>query len=166
MQEQKTKIYFIVNYIGPLRYYEKLIPYLKDRYEVGFLFIRMHKEFTQTMIDYCKIKGYTYFIIDDRIIKSRFPIPFWYPIKSKYVYIKRCRDFLNLHHPTKLITMQNTKFQIHESCTKLIKDCKYVEVDDNGDIKKDRSSDTKYSDYLDCLRYYAFTFHHKFVRLY
>lgn len=62
--------------------------------------------------------------------------------------------------------MQNTKFQIHESCTKLIKDCKYVEVDDNGDIKKDRSSDTKYSDYLDCLRYYAFTFHHKFVRLY
>lgn len=62
--------------------------------------------------------------------------------------------------------MQNTQFKIHSSCTKLIKDCKYVEVDENGDIKKDRSSDTKYSDYLDCLRYYAFTFHHKFIRLY
>jgi len=62
--------------------------------------------------------------------------------------------------------LQNANVKISNKCVKLIKDLKYVEVDENGDIKKDRSNDKKYSDYLDCFRYYCFTFHHKFLSFY
>lgn len=40
-----------------------------------------------------------------------------------------------------------------ENCPDLIKDMKYVEVDDNGDIKKDRSNDTRKADHMDAAGY-------------
>jgi hypothetical protein len=61
--------------------------------------------------------------------------------------------------------LQNTNFKISSKCPILIRDLKYVEVDDNGDIKKDRSNINKEADQLDCLRYYLFTFHRNFIKL-
>lgn len=54
---------------------------------------------------------------------------------------------------------------IDPSCKNLISDLKYVEVDDNGNIQKDRSSDTKKADLLDCLRYYFNAFHGDFIKV-
>ena len=61
--------------------------------------------------------------------------------------------------------LQNTNFVISSSCPLLIRDLKYVEVDENGDIKKDRSNVNKEADQLDCLRYLLFTFHRNFIKL-
>ena len=61
--------------------------------------------------------------------------------------------------------LQNTNLKVSASCPILIRDLKYVEVDDNGDIKKDRSNINKEADQLDCLRYYLFTFHRNFIKL-
>lgn len=40
-----------------------------------------------------------------------------------------------------------------ENCPHLIEDLKYVEVDNHGDIKKDRTAEFKKADELDCFRY-------------
>lgn len=61
--------------------------------------------------------------------------------------------------------LQNTDLKISSDCPILIRDLKYVEVDENGDIKKDRSNVNKEADQLDCLRYLLFTFHRNFIKL-
>ena len=61
--------------------------------------------------------------------------------------------------------LQNGTIRIHSSLKNFIRDLKYVEVDDEGDIKKDRSSDTKKSDLLDCGRYAVHTFYRNFIKL-
>ena len=61
--------------------------------------------------------------------------------------------------------LQNTNFKISNKCPILIRDLKYVEVDDNGEMKKDRRNVNREADQLDCLRYYLFTFHRNFIKL-
>ena len=39
LNNSKPKIYFIPAYLGMLKYYEKLTPYLADRFDVRFLFV-------------------------------------------------------------------------------------------------------------------------------
>lgn len=51
-----------------------------------------------------------------------------------------------------------------EACEHTIQDMKYVEVDDFGEIKKDRTSDTKKSDLLDCSSYLLCTFMSNFLQ--
>jgi len=62
--------------------------------------------------------------------------------------------------------LQNATVKIDPSCTGLIRDLKYVEVDGEGDIKKDRSTENKKADLLDCFRYYLYTFHSDFIRFF
>lgn len=51
------------------------------------------------------------------------------------------------------------------NCEKTIQDMKYVEVDDFGDIKKDRTSETKKSDLLDGSSYLICTFMGWFIKI-
>ena len=60
--------------------------------------------------------------------------------------------------------LQNYCFQINSKCINTIRDLKYVEVDEDADIIKDRRSDTRKSDLLDCVRYYCATFHRNWLR--
>jgi hypothetical protein len=41
-----------------------------------------------------------------------------------------------------------------------------IEADEQGNIEKDRSSDTKLADFLDCVRYDLWSFHKDFTRWY
>ena len=62
--------------------------------------------------------------------------------------------------------LQNFKVIIDpDNCPNTIRDLKYVEVDDNGDIKKDRSSETKLADHLDCFSYLLCTFMGDFIKI-
>jgi len=57
--------------------------------------------------------------------------------------------------------------EIDPSCIYTIRDLKYVEINQDADkveILKDRSSDIRLSDFLDCLRYCCHTFHRKFIK--
>lgn len=60
--------------------------------------------------------------------------------------------------------LQNYTVQIDPSCTGLIRDLKYVQVDDDQSIIKDRKDDTRKSDLLDCLRYALNTFKGDFIK--
>lgn len=60
---------------------------------------------------------------------------------------------------------QNYKVVIDkENCPGFIYDLKFVEVDEHGDIKKDRSSEAKKADLLDCGRYLENTFFKWFIK--
>ncbi len=50
--------------------------------------------------------------------------------------------------------LQNYTVRIHPSCVNLIRDLKYVEVDDFGEVKKkDRTKENQRADHLDCFAY-------------
>lgn len=61
--------------------------------------------------------------------------------------------------------LQNYCVQVDPSCEWLIKDLLYVEVDDEGDLIKDRSTDLRKADLMDCWRYYCNSFHRDWIRL-
>lgn len=61
--------------------------------------------------------------------------------------------------------LQNYNIEFDPSCKNLIRDMQFVEVDLEGDIIKDRQSDIRKADLLDCFRYYVSTFHKDWIRL-
>ena len=61
--------------------------------------------------------------------------------------------------------LQNGQFNISANCPLTIRDLKYVQVDDKGDIEKDRSTDLKNADLLDAVRYTCSMFHRNFLTL-
>lgn len=64
-ESEKSKLVFVLYYIGTLRYFEKLIPYLRDKYDISFLFMQEEDEpnYIPEMIAYCSERGYAYNII-------------------------------------------------------------------------------------------------------
>jgi hypothetical protein len=60
--------------------------------------------------------------------------------------------------------LQNYTVNIDPSLVNLIRDLKYVQVDDEQSIIKDRQDDTRKADLLDCLRYQFNTFKKDFVK--
>jgi len=51
-----------------------------------------------------------------------------------------------------------------ENCKQTIRDMKYVEVDDEGDIKKDRTTEFRKADHIDCASYILCTFMSDFLK--
>jgi phage terminase large subunit len=62
--------------------------------------------------------------------------------------------------------LQKGEMLIDPSCEWTIRDLKYVEVNDDNSISKDRSNDHKLADFLDVIRYNLWTFHKDFTRYY
>jgi len=60
--------------------------------------------------------------------------------------------------------MQNGQFAVDPSCEWLIRDLRLVEVDSEGDILKDRRNDSRFADFIDCVRYNCYTFHRNFIK--
>lgn len=51
-----------------------------------------------------------------------------------------------------------------DNCPKTIRDMKYVEINERGDIEKDRSSDTRLADHIDAASYILCTFMGDFIK--
>lgn len=105
----KPKIFFIPTYIGPLKHYARLIPYLEDKYEVGFLFVYKDSPRRQEAIDYCKENNYIFYIIDEGLNEDkRISIPFFTPLKKRYEHSMACREFLENIRPVKIISHKSS----------------------------------------------------------
>lgn len=101
----KPKIFFIPTYVAPLRHYARLIPYLEDKYDVGFLFVYKDSPRRQEAIDCCKEKNYTFYIIDEGLNEDRgIRLPFFTPLKKRYKHSISCRNFLETVKPAKIIS--------------------------------------------------------------
>ncbi len=106
---KKQKIFFIPTYIGPIKHYERLIPYLQDTYDVEFLIVRPESSQRKESVEYCKEKKYTYHIIDKGITRDiGIRIPFFTPIKKRYEHAIACRNFLKTHEAAKIISHKSS----------------------------------------------------------
>lgn len=63
LQTQKDIIVFVPHYIGSFKYFEKLAPYLQDRYEVFFLLLFVHERYFAEMKEYALKGGHRTFVI-------------------------------------------------------------------------------------------------------
>ncbi len=63
-QSGKPILYFIPHYIASFKYFEKLVPSLSDRYEVGFLLFFAHQKFFADMVRYAKEKNHRTYIME------------------------------------------------------------------------------------------------------
>ncbi len=104
----KPKIYFLPQYIGPLKHFERFIPYLKDTHDIGFLFISGDDIRRRELIEYCKNNQYSYFVIEKGLKgSSQFYIPFFTPIKNRYDHSMACRSFLKTVKPKIIIATKS-----------------------------------------------------------
>jgi len=85
-----------------------------------------------------------------KIIQSVLRLPITsFMVPSKNPNIEHNRTVLNAF-------LQNYSFKLDkDECKPLIYDLNYVEINAKNDIVKDRTSDKKYADFLDNLRYYV-----------
>lgn len=104
----KPKIYFVPPNIASLKYYERLIPYLENSYDVGFLLVRHEGLLLQQMADYCREEKRPFYILSLGIKRSGIRIPFFSPIRKMLAHEKACRDFIKMMRPAKLIFEKTT----------------------------------------------------------
>ncbi len=109
---EKNKLLLTPHYIGSLKYFEKLIPYLKDKYEIAFLFTpKARQNLLPEMISYCQEKNYSYYLIEKYQANKLFKIiPFYYPIRQTIDYKKQVGRLLTDKTIKKIISVFDTDF--------------------------------------------------------
>lgn len=111
----KPKLFFIIQYIGTLKYYVRLMPYLQNKYDVNFLVITRKEKHHTEVIDYCKKMQYPFYSIREGLENYAIPkgffdknvkfrIPFYTLLRKRYLHSEKCREFLLSTRPAKLIT--------------------------------------------------------------
>jgi len=93
-RDMRKKLYFLPVYIGSLKYYAKLFPYLEKENDVSFLIVRGDNERRRQMIEYCKKEGYPFEVIDSGLNKSLITVPFVTSLFKRYIHARACRKFL------------------------------------------------------------------------
>lgn len=86
-----------------------------------------------------------------RLTNANFDVPKGNPS------VKNTRVLLNT-------LLMRTDFLIDDSCRYLIDDLRYVEVDEHGEVDKKKAEADGMNHLLDCLRYYCFRYHQKFLK--
>ncbi|HEY4524281.1 MAG TPA: hypothetical protein VJL36_00765 [Candidatus Paceibacterota bacterium] len=104
----KPKLFLVPAYIGPLKYYAKLIPWLSPNYEVEFLIVRSPNQRRWQMENYLRDNGYSYHIIDQGLKPARgIYLPLITPVLKRLSHLRACRRFLEIHRPAKLVLTKN-----------------------------------------------------------
>src|SRR3989344_6710781 len=112
-QPPKPKLFFVPHYVGSLRYFEKLLPHLTDRYEVRFLILFVKYDTCDEMLHYCRQRGLVYdFIappnISNNAQTARFPIISL--IRNLIYYKKQIISLLNDTSIKKIIAVNDSGF--------------------------------------------------------
>ena len=106
----KPKLIFSsLPYIATLRHFERFIPYLKEKYDIAFLFIGEGTPRSKEAIEYCKKNNYTFYVINPHFAKDKkIRIPFVAPLYRRYAHSVQCRNFLDKVQPAAVIETKAT----------------------------------------------------------
>jgi len=108
MIKTKPKLFLVPAYIGPLKYYAKLIPRLAPNYRVEFLLVRPPDLRRQQMEKYLQGHLYPYTIIDHGLKPAHgIYLPFLTPALKRLAHLRACRRFLTSQRPAKLVLDKN-----------------------------------------------------------
>jgi len=87
----KQRLYLLPVYVGSLKYYEKLLPYLRGRYDVRFLIVRPDDERRRGMLSYCEARGLSYEVLDAGLGKRGLRLPFVSAVWKRLMHQAACR---------------------------------------------------------------------------
>lgn len=105
----KKKIILLPHYLGGLKYLEKLIPHISNKYDIIFLFLPKIKEkkekLTEEMKKYCQEKKYNFIELRKyNLNKNIKKIPFVYPLLSAQNLKKQTKKILTDKNIKKIIS--------------------------------------------------------------
>lgn len=104
----RPKLFFIVKFLAPLKYYAKILPSLEKTYEVGFILLA-----DRGTIKFCEENGYHFYkLFLEGESFSGVRIPFVSSVLKQWSFIKRCDVFLKQEKPTKLVAVVSKNFHI------------------------------------------------------
>ena len=91
------KLYIVVRYIAPLKYFEKLIPALAKTFEVSFLFLE-----DKGMVGYCRAHGLPFVLLP--YSQPGFKFPFISHVLQYRSFVRRAEEFMEKQRPTLILT--------------------------------------------------------------
>lgn len=112
--EKKPKLIFIPHYLGSLRYFDKLRPFLIERYEVVFLLLPLSGgKYLLEMKDYCQQAGLNNFSISlakTNVLLSN--ISLYQELAQAFIYKKEIKSFLSDPSIKKIISVNDCGFPL------------------------------------------------------
>lgn len=112
--EKKPKLIFIPHYLGSLRYFDKLRPFLIERYEVVFLLLPLSGgKYLLEMKDYCQQAGLNNFSISlakTNVLLSN--ISLYQELVQAFIYKKEIKSFLSDPSIKKIISVNDCGFPL------------------------------------------------------
>lgn len=108
--DSKPLLFLVPHYVGSLKYFEKLLPHLTDRYEVRFLIIFGRKSFSD-MKNFAEQNKLPFTAINHPRHNplSKF-IPFYITVKNSRHYAKEVERLLDSSRPAKIIGTNDQGF--------------------------------------------------------
>lgn len=100
----KPKVFFVVKYIGTLKYYEKLFPFLSEKFDLTFLLLT-----DRGMVSYCQEEGHRFVQLPLRK-RRRLPIPFLAHVRDQSFFIDQVERFLDTEKPVRLVGVPSANF--------------------------------------------------------
>jgi hypothetical protein len=109
------KLLFIPQYIGEMKYYEKLLPILKGRAEVVFLFIpkTTQDNYLEEMVQYADKNNYPYLFIGERKIYRNKLFDLFFQPPLWYIYKNECENLIRKISPYAILATTDTGFYHH-----------------------------------------------------
>lgn len=109
------KIICIPQFIGDIKYYEALMPIMKDSVKLVFIFIpkTIQPTYLEEMIEYSNSRKYPYILLGaGRMYNNKFldmivQIPLW------YAYKKECKKLIKTQQPYGMLAVTDTGFYHH-----------------------------------------------------
>jgi len=100
------KLILAPHYTGSLKYLEKLIPHLKRKYEILFVFLpKIRSQYLLEMVEYCQNKNYAYLKIEvkncNSVIKH---------LAQKLEYKKNITNVLKRIKPQRIVVISDSDF--------------------------------------------------------
>lgn len=106
----RDTLVFVPHYLGSLLYFEKLIPYIHDRYDVLFLLNFGNNRYVEEMAAYCAGKGYSFYRIAEPKMGIFGCFELFYFLRGAAHYKKELPKFLEHVRIKKVITLTDGGF--------------------------------------------------------
>ncbi|MEK7147601.1 MAG: polysialyltransferase family glycosyltransferase [Patescibacteria group bacterium] len=106
----KPLLFLIPHYVGSFKYFEKLLPFIAEHYEVKFLIIFGRKSYGK-MLEYARINQHPFYAVEPPAINflSRY-IPFYAILKNHKHYTEEINKLLDKERPVKIIATNDQGF--------------------------------------------------------
>jgi hypothetical protein len=109
MKTKKPTIIFIPTYIGSLKYYERVVERLRNRYDIAYVIIQPYKDKREGMIEYCQKRNLSFYnLTESKSVAPKVRFLFFTALRKRYLHAKQCEALLSRVRPEKIVATKST----------------------------------------------------------